>query len=86
MFVDKNNKELVKGSIIDIHQTVNGENIFVIFNLNPLDIRYGHDISYKYQYSKEDLITPNKFTGESDFEIVGNIRTKKLDKILNNIK
>ena len=71
--IDKNDKELKNGDIIDIHQTVNGQNIFVVLNINPLDIRYGHDLNYKYQYDKEQLLEPCEFNGEVDWEIINNI-------------
>lgn len=29
---DINDKELIDGSIIDMHQTINGENLFVLFD------------------------------------------------------
>lgn len=70
---DKNDKEVVNGSIIDLHQTVNGQNIFVIFDVKTLDVRYGHDLTYKYQYSAEDLFKPCQYSGEVDFEIIDNI-------------
>jgi hypothetical protein len=33
--------KLENGSIIDIHQTVNGENLFVMLDVKELDLRYG---------------------------------------------
>lgn len=71
--LDKNNKELNIGDIIDLHQTVNGENLFVVFNLEPLDIRYAFDLNYKYQYCLKELFEPCRYSGEVDFEVVGNI-------------
>lgn len=71
--IDKNGKELKNGDIIDIHQTVNGEDIFIVVNIETLDLRYGCDLSYKYQYSVSDLLTPNHFNGDIEWEIVGNL-------------
>lgn len=71
--IDKNGKELTIGSIIDIHQTVNGENLFVIWNLEKLDIRYKSNLEYKYEYDPIDLLKPDRFTGEVEFEIIGNL-------------
>lgn len=71
MYLDKNEKELTKGDVINLHQTVNGQSLFVIWNLNPLDIRYYNDLLTKYEYDKEEMLAPSKFTGETDWEIVG---------------
>jgi hypothetical protein len=71
--IDKNGKELKNGDIIDIHQTVNGEDIFIVVDIKTLDIRYGCDLSYKYQYSVNDLLAPNHFNGDIEWEIVGNL-------------
>ncbi len=69
---DINDVELTRGSIVDIHQTVNGENIFVV--LNPItDIVYGSDLARQYEYDKKELFAPNQFNGEVEFEIIGNI-------------
>jgi len=74
MRYDKNNIELTDGSIINIHQTVNGENLFIVMTVDPLDIRYARDINLKYQYDKEELLDNHQmFDDEVDFEIVGNI-------------
>lgn len=70
---DKNGSALIDGSIIDIHQTVNGQSRFFVLTINPLDIRYGHDINRKYEYNKRELIAPCRFTGDIDYEIIGNI-------------
>ena len=78
---DKNGSELVKSSIINIHQTVNGENIFVILDVKDLDLRYGFDLDYKYQYDVSELLAPNKFNGEVEWEIIGN-----LHQIINNLR
>lgn len=59
--------EFNDGDIIDIHQTVNGHNLFFIKSLEPLDIRYHYDHSYRYQYDMEELLRI------SEIEIVGNL-------------
>lgn len=71
--LDKNGRELKNGDVIDLHQTVNGQNLFVIFQTSPLDIRYGHNVNRKYEYDKEALLKPCKYTGETEYEIVSNI-------------
>ena len=73
MILDKNDIELTNGSIIDLHQTVNGENIFIVLDVKELDVRYRRDISYKYEYDTKELFAPGKFHGEVEFEIIGNI-------------
>ena len=72
---DMHGVQVVKGSIIDINQTVNGENLFVVLDLEKQDVRYSWDLDYKYQYDILDLLLPNKLNGNVDFEIVGNIYT-----------
>lgn len=72
-FKDKNGKDIQKGDVIDLHQTVNGQNLFVIMCLMPLMISYGYDLLRQYEYDKIELLSPSKFTGESEFEIVDNI-------------
>lgn len=71
--LDKNGIKLTNGSIINIHQTVNGENIFAMLDVENLDLRYGFDLSYKYQYSVTDLLAPNHFNYDIEWEIVGNL-------------
>lgn len=71
--LDINDKEiLIKGNVIDIHQTVNGENIFVIKEIDPLDIRYGRDISRVYEYDMEELIYPGRYDIVEN-EVIGNL-------------
>ena len=70
---DKNEKELFKGAIINLHQTVNGQNLFVVLSVNPLDIRYAHDLLREYEYNKEELLAPSRFTGETEWEIINDI-------------
>lgn len=70
---DKNDNQLENGDIIDIHQTVNGQNLFLVLNISPLDIRYAHDLNHKYEYDMADLLSCSNLTGEVDYEIVSNI-------------
>lgn len=71
--LDKNYKEVKNGDVINLHQTVNGQNLFVVLNVEPLDIRYAHDLNYIYQYDMEELFKPCQYSGETDFEIINNI-------------
>ncbi len=73
IILDKNHKELSNNDIIDLHQTVNGENLFVILDIETLDIRYHHCLDLKYQYDKLELFRACKYSGEVEFEIVGKI-------------
>lgn len=80
---DKNGIELENGHIIDLHQTVNGENRFIVIDLDSLDVRYEFDINYKYQYSVEDMLAPCKYSGEVDWEIVGSLdATEWADEVI----
>lgn len=73
---DKNGKEIYEGDIIDIHQTVNGYNLFVIeYYVYKFNARY-YDKDKKvigslYNYDLDDLFQINEF--EKEFEVVGNI-------------
>ena len=71
--LDRNQKEITKGDIINLHQTVNGQHIFVVLSVNPLDIRYAHDLLREYEYDKTEMLAPSRFTGETEWEIIKNI-------------
>jgi len=72
-YIDKNDVKLKSGDIINIHQTVNGENIFVMLDLKELDLRYGCEISYLYQYDVNSLLSPSDINGDIEWDIIGNI-------------
>jgi len=72
---DKYGLELENGSIININQTVNGENLFVMLDIQKLDLRYGFNLAYEYQYAVTDLLAPNHFNGDVEWEIVGSLNT-----------
>ena len=76
LYKDKNDNNISVGSVIDLHQTVNGENIFIIWSIDPLEVRYRFDTSVQYEYDVNELLKPSQFTGETEFEIVGNYNTK----------
>ena len=71
--LDRAEKEVVKGDVINLHQTVNGQNLFVILSINPLDIRYADDLLREYEYDKIEMLASSRFTGETEYEIVANI-------------
>lgn len=74
---DKNDITVKDGDIIDIHQAVNRQNLFIVVNAEDLDIRYHHDINRHYEYDTKQLMAPDKYTGESTFEIIGNIKNNE---------
>lgn len=69
-YFDKNDIEVKEGDVIDLHQTVNGNSLFLIACLEPLDIRYYPLINRKYEYDQHDLLSPSKLTFETEFEII----------------
>ena len=77
-YLDTNNEELKKGDIINLHQTVNGQNMFVVLNTEPLDVRYAHDLQRVYEYDKEEMLAPSRFTNEVEWEIVNNLYSQML--------
>ena len=66
-------QKIKDGDIIDIHQTVNGQRYFVVLQKRPLDIRYGYDLTRRYEYDQKDLLAPSKITYKVDWEIIGSI-------------
>jgi hypothetical protein len=75
---DINKRKLKNGDVIDLHQTVNGQNLFVVFTIEPLDIRYAHNVTRKYEYDKEEMLAPSRFTNEVEWEIVNNLYSQML--------
>jgi hypothetical protein len=72
-FLDKHGLVVEDGDIIDLCQTVNGENIFIVFDIEKLDIRYSFDLTRKYEYCVESLLSPSSLNGDIDFKLIGNI-------------
>ena len=90
---DKYYQEIKNGDIIDINQTVNGCQYFVVIDLDKLDVRYydnnhqgvGFDsfvaIDRKYEYDVEELLDmkPGSFGFvESEIEVVGRLSEEQL--------
>lgn len=73
---DKNGIELKDGDVIDIHQTVNGHNLFIVLTVEPLVIVYAYDPFCKYEYNKEELLAPI-YDGSVEWEIVNNVEGVK---------
>lgn len=77
---DKNKKPIYEGDIIDIHQTINGYNQFVIEYKN-----YGFSAKYYnqkenkairwYEYDLDELFDVNE--SEKEIEVIGNIHDKE---------
>lgn len=71
--VDKAGQLVKNGDIIDLNQTVNGQRLFIVLDVETLDIRYNHNINRKYEYDTKELFRPCPFSGEVDFRIIGRI-------------
>ena len=80
---DKNGKEIYEGDIVDIHQTVNGYNQFVIeYYTYKFSARY-YDKDKKvigslYNYDLDDFFQINEF--ETELEVIGNIYEREAKK------
>lgn len=73
-YKDINEKSICLGDIIDIHQTVNGHNLFYIKSLSPkLIIHYFNDPTKEYEYDPYQLLDYNMYSGDTDIEVIGNI-------------
>lgn len=70
VFKDKYGNLVQTDSFINIHQTVNGESHFYIWDLDNLDVRYTRNLNRKYEYDVIDLLSPSELTGETEFEIL----------------
>lgn len=79
---DKNGVEIYENDIIDIHQTVNGYNQFVIqYDNYKFSARYYNQKTKQilgwYQYNLDELFEINEF--EKEIEVIGNIYENEVD-------
>lgn len=80
---DKNGKKIFEGDIIDIHQTVNGYNQFVIvYNNYQFTAEYYNEKTKRrthrfYEYDLDELFEINEC--EKEIEVIGNIYEDNLE-------
>lgn len=74
---DKNGVKIFEGDIIDIHQTVNGYNEFIIiYNNYKFTAEYFNEKTKRrthrlYEYDLDELFEVNEY--EKEIEVIGNI-------------
>ena len=72
---DKNYNDIYVGDIVDIHQTVNGQNLFIIENDGLfIKIKYALIDRY-YEYDIKELLDFN--IQDKEIEVIGNINENK---------
>ena len=72
---DKNGKDIYVGDIVDIHQTVNGQNLFIIENEGLfINVKYALIDRY-YEYDIKELLDFN--IQDKEIEVIGNINENK---------
>ncbi len=72
---DKNGKDIYVGDIVDIHQTVNGQNLFIIENDGLfINVKYALIDRY-YEYDIKELLDFN--IQDKEIEVIGNIHENK---------
>ena len=79
IYYDRNGRALKNYDVIDIHQTVNGYDKFVILDLGKKDVRYFDDINREYEYDVHDLLD------DIEIEIVDNIESVIIESKLNEL-
>lgn len=69
-FKDREGTPVMQDDVIELHQTVNGHSEFYIKSLQPLDVRYNYNRNRIYEYDMIDLLSPSRFTSETEYEIL----------------
>lgn len=84
---DKNGKKIFEGDIIDIHQTVNGYNQFIIIYDNyKFTVEYFNEKTKRrthrlYEYDLDELFEVNEY--EKEIEVISNIYEDNLESEVN---
>ncbi len=71
VLTDRKGEVIRKGSIIDINQTVNGQRLFVVTELEPLEVSYAYDLNKRYEYDKNELV--DKDVSLKTIDVKGNV-------------
>lgn len=76
--LDKNGNKIFEGDIIDIHQTVNGCNLFeIVWDKTKWNARYAVNMVKPrlYEYDFNELLDVDVY--EKEIEVIGNINENK---------
>lgn len=78
--LDKNGAKIFEGDIVDIHQTVNGCNLFeIVWDKCKWNARYVQmEFPRLYEYNVEELLEVNEY--EKEIEVIGNIHEGDKDE------
>ena len=76
---DKNGKDIYVGDVVDIHQTVNGQNLFIVtMDKGFINVKYAL-IDRNYEYDIKELL--DFYVQDKEIEVIGNINeNKELEK------
>ena len=73
---DTNDRKMYEGDIIDLYQTVNGCNLFIIkWHKLGWTVEYCCKMTNPrlYEYDINDLFAPCEYSGEVDYKVIGDI-------------
>ena len=72
---DKNGVDIYVGDIVDIHQTVNGQNLFIVtMDKGFINVKYAL-IDRNYEYDIKELL--DFYEQDKEIEVIGNIHENK---------